>query len=187
MRRCLQTARKVLDTEEMKKRGVKLFVRGDLREILDSQCDFPSYIEESMKKYPEFDFSHIMESYKKYGEFFVADYLENEKACELLKAESKKGLSTVQERGQLYIELIKEGYLSGDRIEVNRHVYKRVKKARKFFENFVQEQKLNDGELVIVAHSRFSKAWTSKNIDIEKDEFVDYYAPKNCEVFESDI
>ena len=170
----------------MKKRGVKLIVRGDLREILDSQCDFPSYINESIDKYNEFDFSHIKKSVEKYGEFFVVDFLENKKSCESLKAVSQVK-SSIKERGQLYIDLIKKGYLIDDRVEMNKHVFTRVKKAKEFFKNFVKEKNLKDGELVIVTHSRFSKAWSSKDIDIEKDEFIDYYAPKNCEVFESDI
>jgi hypothetical protein len=189
MRRCLQTAREVLDTQEMKKRGVELFVRGDCREILDSQCDFPVKIKESMEIFSEFDFSHIKEPLEKYNAFFCAEYLENEKAKQKLFEASKKikPNSSRKEIGQLFIDLLKEGYLSGDRIEKNVHVFKRVKKAKEAITKFVKEKGLKDGELVVVAHSRFSKAWTAKDVDPEIDEFVDYYAPKNCEVFESDI
>ena len=189
MRRCLQTAREVLDTQAMKKKGVQLFVRGDCREILDSQCDFPVKIRESMEIFSEFDFSHIKEPLEKYNEFFCAEYLENEESKKKLLEASKKikSDSTKKEIAQLYIDLLKEGYLTGDRIEKNEHVFKRVKKAKEAITKFVKEKNLKDGELVIVAHSRFSKAWTAKDVNPEADDFIDYYAPKNCEVFESEI
>ena len=171
----------------MRERGVKLLVRGDCREILDSQCDFPLYIRESIQNYPEFDFSHIQKHLEQYGEFFVAHNLENEQYKQRLIEVSKQERGSLRETGQAFLDVLKEALLKGERVEKNCHVYSRVQRAKEDIRQFISENQVKDGELVIVAHSRFSKAFTAKGFDHEKGDFVDYYAPKNCEVFEVEL
>ena len=189
LRRCLQTARRVLDTQKLKQNGVNLIVFPQIREGLSSQCDFPGFIRESIKEFSEFDFSNINESLEKYGSFFIADYLDNKKAQAELKELSKK--VTLQcdhsQVAQLCIDLLKKGHLSGDYVENRVHMYTRVQRFKKFVKNFIEEKQIKDGELIIVAHSNFSRAWTAKDIDTKKLDFIDCYSPKNGEIFESEI
>jgi hypothetical protein len=189
MKRCLQTARKTLDTKAMQARGVKMIVRGDCREILDSQCDFPTHIEDSIKEFSEFDFSHIQESVNKYGPFFVVDFLDNEESKPRLIDASKTVTSstTKTEISQKYIELLKEGFITGNRIEKNQHVFTRVKRAKESIRKFVTENNIQDGELAIVVHSRFCKAWTSSDVNQETGELINCYRMKNCEVYPYDL
>ena len=189
LKRCLETARITLDTIEMKKRGVSLIVRGDCREILSSQCSFPVKIKESIQEFYEFEFSHIMESLKKYGPFFVADYLENKPAKEKLISASKT-LSINSDKKEIahtFINLLKEGFLTGNELESNVNLFSRVKKTKAYLKEFVNKNNVKDGELVVVAHSRFAKAFTAKSVNVKTDEFVEEYKMKNYEILELEI
>ena len=173
----------------MKKRGVKLFVRGDCREILDSQCDFPINIEESIKEFSEFDFSHIQTAVEEFGPFFVMNYLDNEESkAKLLDAYKKmKECATSKEISQLFIDLLKEAYTTGNMIENNWNMFTRINRVKNWVKQFIAENDIKDEELVIVAHSRFGKAWTAKDCNQSTNEFKDFYAMKNCEVLEYEL
>ena len=159
------------------------------REVLESQCDFPFFIEESIQKFSEFDFSDLGPSMEKYQELFVIDNLENKEAFEKLKklSDSFTAETSLNDRIQETLNLMKKNLLSNKKFEYNRDMFTRVKKFKAYVSNFVKEKGLQDGELILVVHSRFSKSWTAEAVDEATDEFVNYHAPLNCEVFETDV
>lgn len=268
MRRCLMTARGVLDTSSLKQKGITLKVKGLVREILSSQCDFPLYIRDNIKNYPEFDFSSIEPDLAEHGEFFFANYLENEESAkEFRELGQKLGVEgNLDAKADAYINLLMNRIRRGTLCETNFDVYNRVQKvifyyfgllenifyviinlnyislkklffyqchnfivfkiikkifqlefkelfkqnkiifkiyiqnlqkktaffiltnkAKQMIRGYISENNLQDGDLIIVTHSRFIKAWTSKGVNKETDEFIDNYIPKNCEIVEVDL
>ena len=188
MRRALQTAQLCLSTKEMKDNGIKLIVRAETREILDSQCDFPFDIYNSMKNFEEFDFSNIKESLEKYKELFVADVLENEETADQLKnlAVEIKELD-IEERKVKVLEFLKKKKLKNLAIEKNEHVYQRIQKFKQFLRNFIKENNVKDNELIVVAHSRLCKAVQATGVNPETDTFINYRVIQNCELFDHEI
>ena len=178
-----------MDTQNLKKEGVQLLVYGEIREGLSSQCDFPLYIRDSIQEYSEFDFKMIQESIDKYGEFFIADYLDNQDSVNQMIDLSKQINESTSKKqiGQMYIDILKNGFLNDNYLESYVNIYTRVKKFKKYIAEFVREKNIKDGELIIVAHSNFSRSWTAEGMDYENQEYINYYHPKNCEIFESEI
>ena len=142
-----------------------------------------------MKEFSEFDFTDIVESVNQYNEFFFVDYLDNEIVREAMIKLSKEVPSNANKRqiGQLFIDKLKEMLLKGKRLEYYHQMYSRVQRFKLQVKKFVKENNVKDGELIIVSHSNFSKSWTAKHFDFQNDMFLDFYYPKNCEMFEVSI
>ena len=138
LRRCLETARQVLNTKQ--NTNLKLIVKGDIWEVLSSQCDAPVFIRKSIKKYTEFDFSELFSSIEKYGEFFVIDYLDNAKSKETMKklASSIYLDTPIFDTSQLYINMLKKGHLTKKLVEGYSHLDIRVKRFKKFIKKFIK-------------------------------------------------
>ena len=183
------TARRVLDTQKLKANGATLEVDGHVREILSSQCDFPLYVRESIQNFPEFDFKRVKKDIDQLGEFFVANYLENEESAqEFKKLANTLGLEgNLDAKADAYINILKNRTRRGTKCETNFDVYNRVQKAKQMVKEYIKEKDLKDGQLIIVAHSRFIKAWTCKGVDKSLDEFIDMRIPMNCETLEVEL
>lgn len=173
----------------MKANGATLEVDGHVREILSSQCDFPLYVRDSIKNFPEFDFKRVQSDIEELGEFFMANYLENEESAqEFRKLATELGIEgNLEAKADAYINILKDRIRRGTKCEKNIDVYNRVQKAKKMVKEYIQEKDLKDGELIIVAHSRFIKAWTSKGVDKASDEFIDMKIPMNCETLQVEL
>jgi hypothetical protein len=188
MRRALQTAQLCLDTKAMKENGATLFVRGDAREILDSQCDFPFDIYNSLNNFKEFDFSHIEESLKKHKEMFIADFLTNEESSKELKELAVKTKDLDQDgRIKELLNLLKQKKLNDLAIETNQNVFERIQLLKQFLRTYIKENNVKDRELIVVAHSRLCKAVQASGVNPEDDEFIDFRVIDNCELFEVEI
>ena len=189
LRRCLQTARGVLKTEDLALKGVKLSVWGELREILCCQGDFPMNVEESMEIFKEFDFSRIEKDVEKLKEFFFINYLDNEESFKDIKKfiSEKNQQNTKEENIDFMFDLLKKRLINNDKIETNYDIYTRTLKFKEIVKQYVEKNNVKDGELAIVAHLRVIKAWTSTDFNRSSDLYMGHYTSKNCEVLSVDI
>lgn len=189
MKRCLHTARLVLDTESMKKKGVNLKVEAHIREALASQCDFPYHIQESMKSFSEFDFSRIEKDIDELGEFFIANYLENKKSAQDLKEIAKKfnSIGNIEEKGKAILKYIKEKARNRNPVESQEDTYKRAQTAKKIVKEYIKQNEVKDYELVLVSHGNFIRGWTSSGFNKETNSFINDTYLQNCELLEIEL
>ena len=189
MRRCLQTARLVLDTRQMEKKGIKLKVMGNLRDSLGSQSNFPACIKKSMTEFYEFDFSDILKSVEKYAEFFFLDFLENKETKKYLITSLENHLFTPNraDNAGLFLKLLKGKIKNREKFEYFHDLFVRAQKFKTFMRSFIEINKVKDGELILITHSNFLKSWTAKDIDVYENKLIDFYHPKNCEFFKYEL
>lgn len=184
LRRCLQTARGVLGTEKLKENGAKLMARGELREILCCNGDYPLFTDQAMETFREFDFSGIENDIGQFGDFWFLNYLENSRSEEEFRdyAASISPETPKQYKIDFCLEMMKRRFLENHLVETNWDTYHRVQKFKKVVKEYIQTHDIKDDELVIVAHYRVIKSWTATGFDKDNDNYVGYVDAKNCQV-----
>ena len=189
LRRCLDTARRMLHTESIKQNGGLLKIRGEVREILCCQGDFPMMVKDSMKEFAEFDFEAIEKDVQDLEEFFFINYLENAESVDEIR-KFARGLPELTHRDvktEYMIDLLKKRLIENELLEKNYDIYLRVQKFKESLKAYVKEHDIKDGELAIVAHLRIIKSWTSTSFDISSDSYVGHIDPDNCAMIEVDL
>ena len=182
LRRCLETARIILDTKKLKDEGKVLDIRGEVRELLCCQGDFPMMVKESMESFREFDFASIEEEVDRYGEFFFVNYLENQrtKSDILDYLEQMEDDTTKDTKVDFLLDLLKKRLMENHLLEKNHDIYVRTQKFKKQLKEYIKKNNIKDGQLVIVTHMRIIKAWTAKDFNEKTDEYVDFIDPENA-------
>ena len=184
LRRCLQTARGVIGTEQLKENGGKIMARGELREILCCNGDFPLFTDEAMESFREFDFSGIENDIGQFGDFWFLNYLDNARTEEELRdfAASIPLDAPKQVKINFCLDMLKRRLLENHLAETNHDTYARVQRFKKVVKEYVEAHQIKDDELAIVAHLRVIKSWTASGFDLDADQYVGYVDSKNCQV-----
>ena len=153
-----------------------------LREAVDTVCDIPvniiDTIEDYKKKFPKFDSSEL-EKYQDPAHYFLKD-IELEFSNRIMKNKVQDTKDSLGSNAfELLLEEINENY--PEKIENNKHILKRVAKAKTYIKEFIESTDIeDDSKIVLVGHSNYFKNWTGK-----WDRELSYYGDEVPEPTES--
>lgn len=163
LRRALETAYYTFNTHPNFD-SIQFILLPVLKEGLDTACDIPynilDTIEEFKMKFKNFDTSEL----KKYidaSHFFFTD-INQDFSKDILSAKIQDSSDPMGSNAfELTLESINQNY--PERLESTKNILLRIETAKKFVEDFLKQNPLeDDSKIILVGHSCYFKYWTGK-------------------------
>jgi len=180
--RCLETATIALEGFE----NLQVFVHPLLSENVCGVTDISINFNEKENRFKHFSWKLFDEYYKENKEYYYLDFIDN-------KAKTKETIDFLKGNFKENIEKFLRNCCEQSEFgpETLSALFKRQENFKAFLRNFNKENKLNDGEVILVfSHYNFIRLSSSKQVYSMTDitEFPnDSASPKNCEIFSINI
>lgn len=163
LRRALETAYYTFNTHPNFD-DIQFILLPTLKEGLDTACDIPlnikDTIDEFKKKFKNFDTSEL-EKYRDASHFFFTD-INQDFSKDILSEKVEDPSDPMGSNAfELTLESINQNFPK--RLESTKNILSRIEKAKKFIEDFLQRNPLeDDSKIILVGHSCYFKYWTGK-------------------------
>ena len=193
LRRALETAYHIFKNHPNFE-NIKFIMLPNLREALDTSCDIPvnifDTIEEFKSKLINFDYSEI-HKYSDALHFFLEDSEDHHFINVMTNKVDSTEDSLVTNAFDLLTDLINSNY--PNKIENSKSVIKRINTVRESITSILKT-KMNeeDSKLIVISHSNYLKFWTGK-WDRPVEDYDEVPKPKeskwfkNCEFYSDNI